>query len=183
VQAVIATLTEAFASDPVWSRAFPLPAQREVWWRFWVGAAVPQGWVRVLEDAAAAAVWIPPGGRECAAEDEAHVRPLLEVLVGERADTVLETLDRFEAHHPRDAPHYYLSLLGTATAQRGRGLGMALLAENLERIDHERMPAYLESSNPANLGRYESVGFAPREEFTIPGDSTVVTTMWREPHA
>jgi GNAT superfamily N-acetyltransferase len=38
-------------------------------------------------------------------------------------------------------PHYYLSLLGTRDEHRGRGLGMALLKENLARIDAERMPA------------------------------------------
>jgi hypothetical protein len=41
------------------------------------------------------------------------------------------------------------------------------------------MPAYLESSNPANNGRYASVGFEPHGEFSYPGGGPVVTTMWR----
>ena len=181
VQSVTNTLTEAFADDPVWSWAFPDRDQLQVWWRFWIAAAVPQGWLRVTSNIEAAALWIPPGGHECAPEDEAHVEPLARALVGKRADEILETLDRFEINHPRDVPHCYLSLLGTASAHRGRGLGMALLAENLERIDDQRFAAYLESSNPANLERYQQVGFEPVGEFTLPQGDVTVTTMWRQP--
>jgi ribosomal protein S18 acetylase RimI-like enzyme len=174
-------MTDAFATDPVWSWAFPTPDRMQVWWRFWIAAAVPQGWVRMTSDAEAAAVWIPPDGHECPPEDEAHVEPLTRVLAGGRADAVLETLDRFESNHPRDEPHYYLSLLGTATAHRGQGIGMALLGENLDRIDEEPFPAYLESSNPANIDRYRSVGFEPVGEFDLPEGDVTVTTMWRAP--
>ena len=37
---------------------------------------------------------------------------------------------------------------------------MRLMASNLELIDAEGAPAYLESSNARNEPRYESVGFA-----------------------
>jgi GNAT superfamily N-acetyltransferase len=181
VQAATETLTDAFGSDPVWSWAFPDRDRLEVWWRFWVAGAVRQGGVRLAEGAGAVSVWIPPGGHECAPEDEAHVEPLTRSLAGSRADLVLETLDRFEANHPRDVPHYYLSLLGTASRHRGRGLGMALLAADLAGVDEEHMPAYLESSNPVNLGRYESVGFEPLGEFSLPEGNVSVTTMWRAP--
>lgn len=55
---------------------------------------------------------------------------------------------------------------------------MGLLRENLARIDALGMPAYLESSNPTNNDRYESVGFAPQQELVMPSGQ-VVTTMWR----
>ena len=181
VQAAAVTLTGAFANDPVWGWAFPETEQLEVWWRFWIHGALPQGWVRMAEDAGAVAVWIPPGGSECAPEDEAHIAPLLHALIGDRATLVLETLERFDANHPQEIPHYYLSLLGTAPAQRGHGVGMALLADSLARIDEQRAAAYLESSNPANLTRYEAVGFVPRGEFELPDGHTVITTMWRDP--
>lgn len=181
MQAAAETLADAFANDPVWSWAFPGNDGLQVWWRFWIAGAVPQGWVRMTEAAGAVSVWIPPGGHECAPEDEAHVEPLVRSLVGARADVVFETLDRFDANHPREVPHYYLSLLGTATGHRGKGLGMALLGEDLSRIDRDHAPAFLESSNPANLERYESVGFAPLGEFTLPEGNVIVTTMWRPP--
>jgi predicted N-acetyltransferase YhbS len=78
-------------------------------------------------------------------------------------------------------PHYYLSLLGTHPDRQGAGIGMRLLRENLAQMDREGVPAYLESSNPANLGRYQSVGFVPVGTFQLPDDGPELTTMWREP--
>jgi ribosomal protein S18 acetylase RimI-like enzyme len=134
----------------------------------------------MTEGCEAASVWIPPGGTELAVQDEARLAPLLEELVGERAGDVIELLDRFDAAHTRDEPHYYLSLLGTHPAHSGLGIGMGLLAENLAGIDRERMPAYLESSNPANNHRYQRHGFEKIGEFYPPGSNNPVTTMWRD---
>ena len=124
-------------------------------------------------------VWIPPDGTELSPDAELGVPTRLEDLVGSRAADVGELLDRFGRAHPRHEPHYYLSLLGTARKYRGRRLGMALLEENLARIDAEHMPAYLELSNPNNNHRYESVGFVAVGSFQAPGDGPVVTGMWR----
>ena len=177
------TIALAFHDDPTWSWAFPDPvlrqAQYAAFWRFMVAGALRYPWVLVTDGCAAASVWIPPGGTEIAEEDEARMEELLKDLVGARAGEVMELLGRFDAAHPHDEPHYYLSLLGTHPAHAGRGLGMALLAENLARIDRERMPAYLESSNPANNHRYERCGFEKIGEFYPPGGATPLTTMWR----
>jgi GNAT superfamily N-acetyltransferase len=189
-RADLASLTEtislAFHQDPTWSWAFPDPVRRRaqygVFWRFVIEGALRYPWVFMTDGCEAASVWIPPGGTEIAEQDEAKVEPLLEKLVESRAVDVRELLNRFENAHPREEPHYYLSLLGTHPAHAGRGLGMALLAENLARIDRERMPAYLESSNPGNNHRYERVGFDTIGEFYPPGGDTPVTTMWRNAH-
>src|SRR6478672_11570206 len=141
------------------SRPSPRQEQYAVFWGFIIAGALRYPWVLMTEGCEAASVWIPPGGTKIAPEAEARVAPLLEELVGERAGEVMELLDRFEAAHPRNEPHYYLSLLGTHPSHTGRGIGMGLLAENLARIDRERMPAYLESSNPANNHRYQRYGF------------------------
>jgi GNAT superfamily N-acetyltransferase len=108
---------------------------------------------------------------------------LLKELLGEGATRVLETFERFEAAHPSAEPHYYLSLLGTNPDQRGRGLGMGLLAATLERIDAEGAPAFLESSNPVNTPRYERLGFVVCGEFELPDGGPSVTQMWRDPAA
>jgi hypothetical protein len=57
---------------------------------------------------------------------------------------------------------------------------MALLEHNLALIDAEGMPAYLESSNPANDSRYERRGFLRVGEFTRPDDQVTVGTFWRD---
>jgi GNAT superfamily N-acetyltransferase len=177
----------AFHDDPVWGWAFPSPAtrlehQRE-WWTIFLRSALPHGHVFTTDDgAAAAALWIPPDTPELTPDDEALVEPTLRRLVATHADAVLELLERFETHHPRDRPHFYLSLLGTHPDHRGRGLGMGLLAEHLATLDALQMPAYLESSNPINNARYERHGFRQIDEFTATADGgPVLACMWREP--
>jgi GNAT superfamily N-acetyltransferase len=176
-----ALLWLAFADDPLWSWAFPDREKLQPWWRFLIGSALRHRWVWVLGDYAAASVWIPPDCDELSRKEEDQVEGLLEDLIGSRASEVMQLLERFEACHPRGKPHYYLSILGTHPAHRGRGLGMRLVAQNLSLIDAERMPAYLESSNPANAQRYASAGFKRLGQFSTPDGSHAVSTMWRPP--
>lgn len=184
VRAVAACLTSAFYDDPVWGRwAFPEEASRAQrlfeFMRFFVLAGVRHPWVRMTEHAEAVAVWLPPGVPELTPHEEAAFEPFLQFLLGERADEVIALFERFDEHHAGLEPHYYLSLWATHRDHAGRGLGTALIHDNLARIDAERMPAYLESTNPANIPRYEALGFHGRDEFG-PVDGPVVTTMWRE---
>jgi GNAT superfamily N-acetyltransferase len=176
---VVDVIASAFGSDPTWSWAFPDPTARRRWWQFCIAGALRYPWVLRTRSFEAVSIWIPPDGTEFSAEDEERLPDLLAELVASRASDVAELLRRFGEAHPRREPHYYLSLLGVGDEHRGRGLGMALLQENLERLDAERMPAYLESSNPHNNQRYESLGFVPVVSFRAPGDGPVVTGMWR----
>jgi GNAT superfamily N-acetyltransferase len=177
------TLGLAFRDDPLWRWVFEDEDALLTWWGFYVSSALryPCSWV--LDDSAAAAMWIPPGGTELTEEDEARIEPLLEQLIGSRTPEVLELLERFEERHPAEEPHYYLSLLGTHPRFRGRGLGMELLRANLAAIDAEGAAAYLESSNPANDERYEGLGFERHGEFSTPDGLHTVTTMWRAARA
>ena len=175
--------TLAFQDDPTWGWAFPDAAKRHehhrLWWGLCMHSAVPYGWVWMTEDGGAASLWIPPEKPELSEEDEARMEPLLRQLVGSRSDDVLVLLDRFEAAHPRDTPHYYLSLLGTHPDHRGQGKGMGLLAANLAQIDEQGFSAYLESSNRANDHRYERLGFVHIGEFEAPLGGPTVGCMWR----
>jgi GNAT superfamily N-acetyltransferase len=177
LEAVTETLWLAFGEDPLWRWAFPDHAQLRALWRLYVSSALKYEWVWTLDDYAAATVWIPPGRPELTAEEEA----LVPELVGPRADAVLGLFDAFERAHPHEPPHYYLTLIGTHPDQRGRGVGMQLLAANLQLIDAEGTAAYLESSNTRNEPRYESVGFRRRGTFTTPDGAREIVTMWREP--
>jgi GNAT superfamily N-acetyltransferase len=135
--------------------------------------------VRITEWAEAVAVWIPPNVPEMTPAEEAGFERLVGELFGARAGELEALFAEFERHHPAE-PHYYLSLWGTHRDHAGRGLGTALIEQCLAQIDSEGMPAHLESSNPANIPRYEALGFRPRAEFGPPG-GPVITTMWREP--
>jgi GNAT superfamily N-acetyltransferase len=183
--ALTETISLAFNDDPTWSWAFPDPdlrrQQMPAFWSFMIAGALRYPWVLCTGGYEAVAVWIPPGGTELDEEDEARMAPFLESLIGAHSHDVMELLARFDGAQPRDEPHYSLSLLGTHPDHRGHGIGMRLLTENLARIDEEHMPAYLESSNPANNHRYERLGFAAVGEFHPPDrESIPVTTMWRD---
>ncbi len=180
VDGITATLVAAFEADPLWSWAFPRQGL-DALWRLLVSSAMRYSWVWVADDCAAASVWIPPGERELTAEEEASLGPMLEGRIGSRAAEVLALFERLERKHPDGPPHYYLSLLGTHPDHRGKGLGMALLADNLATVDSEGMPAYLESSNPDNDVRYERLGFVRAGSFERPDGRLTCSTMWREP--
>lgn len=178
--AIVDVLSEAFESDPTWSWAFPDPGARRQWWTFCIKEALRFPWIFKTEGFEAVSVWIPPNQSEFSHEAELTVGSRLNDLAGRRAPDVGLLIDSFSQSHPQHEPHYYLSLLGVRRDHRGRGLGMALLEENLARIDAEHMPAYLESSNPNNNRRYEAVGFVPVTSFQAPGHGPVVTGMWRK---
>jgi GNAT superfamily N-acetyltransferase len=176
----------AFARDPLWGRAMAVPSgstdHHAEFWRVFVDGALryAETWITVRGEATS--IWIPPNGTEMTAEQEEHLERLVTQHLGDQAGSYLELLARFDANHPREEPHFYLSLLGTHPDFRGHGVGMRLLAHDLELIDGRRAPAYLESSNPANDHRYARLGFKPIGEFSYPGDGPKVTTMWRNAH-
>jgi GNAT superfamily N-acetyltransferase len=178
VDAVSAALATGFAADPVWGWAVPGGRAQQVFWAFWARNGVGHELAWVTPGAEATSLWVAPGTSELDDEGEADLDHLCHDLLGESASRVFEVLERLEAVHPSE-PHHYLSLLATHDDHRGRGLGMGLLAANLSAIDATGAPAYLESTNPANLRRYASVGFEPRDEVRIPGGGQIVTTMWR----
>jgi ribosomal protein S18 acetylase RimI-like enzyme len=181
LDAVTDILSAAFAQDPLWTWAFPDDNDRAVWWRVCIQSAMRYPWTWLTDDRSAASVWIPPAGCEMTPDEEATVPQLIETLCTDRSSAVMNLLGRFDDAHPRKRPHYYLSMLGIRPERRGQGLGMALLADNLALVDGAQMPAYLESSNPANNARYERLGFRQVGEFATPDREHTVATMWREP--
>jgi len=180
---VTTVISLAFASDPLWAWAMARPdgqaSHHQRLWRVFIEGSLRYPWTWLTDRGEAASVWIPPGGTEMSTEQEEQLADVARQELGPRAAVYFELFERFDAAHPRSEPHYYLSLLGTHPDHRGHGIGMALLKHDLELIDAEGMPAYLESSNPANNDRYAAVGFERIGDFTAPGDGPTVTTMWR----
>ena len=180
---VTAIINVAFEHDPLWSRAMGRADARTdhhaAFWRLSVEGALRYQWTWLTRGGEAVSIWIPPGGTEMTPDQEASLVDLAAEHLGPTSGPYLELLERFAAAHPRAEPHYYLSLLATHPDHRGQGIGMKLLAHDLALIDVEHVPAYLESSNPANNHRYARLGFEPIGQFAYPGDGPLVTTMWR----
>ena len=183
IDVVTNIMTLAFSDDPLWSWIFERTDGRTdhhgAFWRIFVKGALryPDSWI--TDGGEASTLWIPPGGTDVTVAQGELLEELVVRYVESRADAYVELFDGLEAAHPRDVDHYFLTLFGTHPDHRGHGIGMRLLAQDLERIDDEHLPAYLESSNPANNRRYASVGFEPYAEVVAPGGGPVVSTMWR----
>jgi len=181
--AVSALMTRVFALDPLWGPALVRPDgathHLRPYWDLYTAGALRFPCTGVAGEHDAVTVWIPPGEEELTAEQYDDVLALLRAELPGSYDDLVELFGRFEAAHPHDEPHYYLSLFATRPESRGRGIGMALLREDLAAYDAEGVPTYLESSNPANDARYASVGYRAVGRFEHSSTGAPVTTMWR----
>ena len=82
-----------------------------------------------------------------------------------------------EKAHPTE-PHWYLNTLAAVPDRRGQGLGGALLAHTLARVDEEGSPAYLEATTDRNRALYERHGFEATGIIELTGGPSM-TAMWR----
>ena len=60
--------------------------------------------------------------------------------------------EQMATYHPKE-PHWYLPLIGVDPAHQSKGHGDALMRCALERCDRDKVPAYLEFTNPRNITR------------------------------
>jgi ribosomal protein S18 acetylase RimI-like enzyme len=182
---VTRVLAEAFAEDPVLAGFLPAgPRQPER--RALLFAALlrsgprPDGTVDVAVDARGgilgAAVWEAPGGipaHRTLRQAPTFLRAL-GIAGALRAATRLRALDRARP----GLPHWRLAEVGVGAAARGLGVGSALLAHGLARVDADGSAAYLESSTARNRALYLRNGFAELGALTGLAGSRPVA-MWR----
>ena len=183
IDTVVEILVDSFYDDTTWSWVFPNPDRRRdqqrVLWHALASGAMRYPTVWLSAGDTSTAVWIPPEGTELSEDQETALVESMTELLGDEAPRVLRVFEAFEKAHPKDEPHYLLSLLGTAVAHQGHGYGLRLLAETLKVVDAEDMPAYLEASNPANVALYQRYGFELYGSFALPDGGHDVPTMWR----
>ena len=181
-----AVLGRAFTTDPVfcWLLEGRSDLERRMTsvFRAFTEAAerTPDAQVLVDPSGRAASIWRPPGAWKAPLPDVVRNTPRLVKAFGPGVVRSLRLLAKVEAAHPRQ-PHWYLEAIGTVPEARGQGIGPTVLTPVLERCDAERLPAYLESSNPQNLPFYERHGFVTMPLFPLPAGCPVITPMWREP--
>ncbi len=176
---VVSIQVMAFGSDPIMRWLYP---EADAYLRHFPGFADAFGGnafehdtAFVAEDFGGAAMWLPPGAHP----DDAAIEASLEGSVsGTVRDEVFAMLGEMERCHI-DEPHWYLPVIGVDPKAQGRGIGSALLQYALARCDEAGLPAWLESSNPANVPLYERHGFRVVETIQI-GGSPPVFPMLRE---
>ena len=119
-------------------------------------------------------MWSPPGVR---ADRTALGNVVEQAFDGGEREDVFKVFQRMGESEPSE-PHWFLHLIGVDTVQQGRGYGSALLAESLNEVDRQHLPAYLESTSPGSKALYERHGFAAFDEIQA-GDSPPLWPMLR----
>ncbi|WP_309088021.1 GNAT family N-acetyltransferase [Phenylobacterium sp.] len=178
--AVLDTLMLAFSGDPCLRYVLDTPEKLLKGFRPFAramgGAALEAGTAWLAEDAAAAALWLPPG---VTTDREAMMAVIGELAREEKLPVLAEVGETIARYHPEE-PHWYLAMIGVDPARQGRGYGSAILRESLRRCDEDRVIAYLESSNPKNEPLYERHGFEVLGSVQ-PGDFPGIKPMVRQP--
>lgn len=137
--------------------------------------------IHVTADDAASAVWLrPPGHFNQSVTEQLRMLPVMLGLFGLGTSRAVGLLSAMETQHPTGSAHWYLLGLATRRNRQGQGIGGSLLSFGLARVDTERMPAYLESSNPRNIPLYERHGFHVTRTLDLPKGAPTATAMWRE---
>lgn len=179
--AIAAILAAAFADDPVWSWMIPESRRgRRLAALFGVLAehALIAGHAYLTADRRAVALWSPPNAWKLPTSAIVRAAPTVARSAGFRLPRLLHRLNDIEEHHARQPPqHWYLEFIATHPQAQGRGLGAALLADAIARLE---LPIYLESSNPRNLAFYRRAGFEGAEELTFK-HGPPQWTLWRHP--
>jgi ribosomal protein S18 acetylase RimI-like enzyme len=176
----VAVIVLAFGGDPATRWTYPDPHDYVTHFpaivRAFGGGAFAAGTAHRVGQFAGAALWLPPGVHP----DDAAMGTTLERSVpAARLREFAAVFERMRSHHPRE-PHWYLPLIGVDPAHQNQGHGSALLRHALAQCDREGVPAYLESSNPANISLYERHGFVVLDTIQV-GSSPSISPMLRTP--
>ena len=156
---ITAGLVLAFHNDPVARWMYPDSHQYLTHFpnfiRAFGGRAFEHDTTYAVDGYAGAALWFPPGV-------EPNVDALIELfqhsVYESQQEDLFAVLEQMGHFHPQQ-PHWYLAILGVEPVQQRKGYGSELMQPILKRCDRDRLPAYLESSNPANIPFYERHGF------------------------
>ena len=176
-------LGKAFADDPVMAYIFPKAEGRANRiagiMQMGIRNYGSHGRVEYVGDMSAASVWQQPGAPTPSFFDQ-----LIDGMVGivklRSAIVRAATLQQLLAKNRLQQPHWYLAILGTVPQWQGKSLGGRLLEPLLNECDKYAIPAYLESSNIANVPFYQRHGFVIRKEIQLP-EGPVMRTMLRNP--
>jgi ribosomal protein S18 acetylase RimI-like enzyme len=188
VDAVAADLSDAFADDVMFDWFLRADAGRDAargrFFRFLMrNMAINVGRIERPASGGAAAVWLPfeaVGPTPLPMLIRAAPTILSATGFG-RVLRLLALMEDMDKHHPMDRPHAYLWFLGVARAAQGRGIGSRLLKVATDRLDAQRMPAYLETQTERNVALYIRHGFKVISEHHPRSDAPRLWSMWRDP--
>jgi ribosomal protein S18 acetylase RimI-like enzyme len=178
--AAVELLHRAFRPDAVSGWIFPDPDYMErkhsTLMAAFLDMALEEGYVDLVEDGSAVALWTSVPAGDHGDDDPAGFRASIDP-----ANERIEQIARLTAAaHPKDRPHEYLMLIGVDPDMHGKGLGSDLLTHALVRCDRDGLHAYLEASSLRSRALYERHGFTfMGRAVDLPGGPHM-WPMWRQ---
>ncbi len=183
---------EAFADYPLIAALFPGDAERRAQvtrplYRQTLRDCLRHGEVQTAMDGdeiVGVAAWLAPGSTQPGIRRQLPMAKVAwrvltrfprQARKGLRAGSVLED------NHPDVPPHWYLTAIAVRPGQQGRGIGGRLLRPMLDRLDDERMPGFLETSDPTNAAWYQRLGFEVTAKVPVWDGGPTIHFLWREP--
>jgi ribosomal protein S18 acetylase RimI-like enzyme len=168
----------AFSADPGARWTWPDPQQYLMHFPSFVkafgGKAFTHGSAYYVDGYAGAALWLPPDVHP----DEDVLITLLQRTAPEQIQRdIFAVFEQMGRYHPSQ-PHWYLPVIGVDPFQQGKGFGSALMQHALLQCDRDHAPAYLESTNSANIPLYERLGFKVLDTIQV-GSSPPIFPMLR----
>jgi ribosomal protein S18 acetylase RimI-like enzyme len=191
VREAAAMLARSFDDDPLSRFLFPGRRRRSIGLRSFMRATVRDAlafddvWVATDRSrVVGVAAWLPDGAYPLSPARQARQvgAALATLLTPSTVTAGARLLGETQSVHPTE-PHWYLTVLGVEPSAQGHGVGGALLRPLLDRLDHDGVGAYLETSKASNVAWYERRGFALARTLEIWADGPAMWTMWREPVA
>ena len=184
--AVARDLSDAFSTDPIFNWFLRTDARRDAarlkLFHLLLAMALADGEVFRPATGGAAAVWLPSEslGPSPFLQELRTLPVILQATGLSRLSRMSAMRAVMDKHHPTSPRHAYLWFLGVTPQAQGFGVGTRLLAHGLARVDEKGLPAYLESSSPANLPLYRRHGFEVMETLKARPDAPEMWAMWRE---
>jgi GNAT superfamily N-acetyltransferase len=178
VPALAELLGAAFTDDPM--LVWPFGSDRtEVitdFFRAFDERIAELGWLWEAGDGLGVAAWIPPGSDDVMMDIDRSIRPTLLAAEGRHTE-----MWEWIANHFPDEPFWYLDHIAVDVANRGNGVGMALIQHELGFAEHDGVPAFLETGRPGNVAYYERRGFRTISDDAVPGGGPHIWFMRYDP--
>ena len=158
----MSTFVAAFTTDPALRFFFPddttYPELAARFAGYLFDKRVARGSAYVIDGGSAVSMWDAPGGSGIDASQAAGAAiPALDLP----ADATARLAAYDDAVHELipSSPHWYLGVLATHPACAGRGWGLSVMRAGLDRAAKDGLPAFLETTNPANVAWYGRAGW------------------------
>ena len=177
-EAVVATLTAAFARDPIIRFQFQddqtYDQRAAAFFGHYFDVRLTGGEIFVADDLAGAALWSPPEGNRLGrdAVEQHWRRTVIPSITADELARYTSFKEVLDSMTPAE-PHWYLGLLGTRPERQRTGVARALLEPILGRAAREGIPVFLETGAPENVAFYERFGFGVKAQASVPNGPLV----------